>query len=425
MHGFSVHQPQKDYYCCCCWRCESCFLYACCIGGPLSIPISRGGSCWNGCGDGRCDTPKMEHGILPRTSCYDLFCHYCCCKLCCYSRPFFQAQIGGSPTQDAWSLENRDNEDDRVPLSNIHEPACCDHQCCGDSVVKAFMTDGDQQMIAAIRVPVESLCEQCGVGPCYGCWSSCLASNKGCCGCFTDPDITCGCCGCKLGCWCPACVCVPPHPDATCCQRACPAPCYECCIGSPCSGICTSLCGPCGCVAPEVELPGCCQGPAIELCFSECCVSLCSNPCCKSCCCPACIVTPCCCDPCGTYRVPLGSGNSFKWYTPTGEPYAEMAIADISIEGHNMAWACPCLGMTTVAEAEVTIEHFEESSGEAMAMSLLPYWELYNSDPTNAPRLRKGEMLSQFHYGDESIISTAERKKMQREGLSKLKTTAK
>jgi len=106
--------------------------------------------------------------------------------------------------------------------------------------------------------------------------------------------------------------------------------------------------------------------------------------------------------------------------TPTGEPYAEMAVADIAVEGHNMAFMCPCLGMTTVAESEVRVRHFEESSSEAMAMSLLPYWELYHSNASNAPRLKRGITMSELLYGDETIISAAERRRLRREGLEGL-----
>jgi len=104
----------------------------------------------------------------------------------------------------------------------------------------------------------------------------------------------------------------------------------------------------------------------------------------------------------------LGAGNMDRWYTPEGEAYAPILDLDHVIQGHN------CCPFTTVQETKMRLRHWDDPSSEAIAMSILPFWEIYHAGEQDAMRIKEGKLRTTGHF--KSAINAEQRDTMRKTG---------
>ena len=60
------------------------------------------------------------------------------------------------------------------------------------------------------------------------------------------------------------------------------------------------------------------------------------------------------------------------------------------------------------------MKHWEDPSNEAVAMSVLPFWEIYHSGQRDALRIKEGKLRTTGHF--KSTVTAEQRRIMQDEG---------
>lgn len=101
----------------------------------------------------------------------------------------------------------------------------------------------------------------------------------------------------------------------------------------------------------------------------------------------------------------MKAGNHMYWYTPEGELYTKTCEVEHEIQGHN---CCP--GLVNTKKVELEVHQWEQSSSETTALSVIPFWEIYNVNGRDKMRLASGKTKSEADFDpDTKMISAAER----------------
>ena len=120
-----------------------------------------------------CRDARSHHLFVPgkmHSCCYSKTLLYCC-DCCSSGNYWYTCCVAPGCWMEMRSYAGVTSAPDKLePMSTLYRQNPCGQRCCSDSVLQAYVTNGkdgsEEEMIAAIRYPVGSLCQQSCVGPC-------------------------------------------------------------------------------------------------------------------------------------------------------------------------------------------------------------------------------------------------------------------